>query len=96
MPLAVPDRDALVGKYTYGSGPRDCFTIEVRRDMLGREQLTIERPGAPSRQNLYHVGNLVFFPTGVPSVKVAFAREDAKITQLTLADPSRMLTARRE
>ena len=96
LPLAVPERDALAGKYTYGSGPRDYFTIEVRRDMLGREQLTIERSGAPSRQNLYHVGNLVFFPTGVPSAKIAFAKEGAKITQLTVADPNVMLTARRE
>ena len=95
-PLAVPDRDALVGTYTYGSGPRDHFTIEVRTDMLKREQLTIERAGASSRQNLYHVGNLVFFPTGVPSAKIAFAREGAKITQLTVADPNVMLTARRE
>ncbi len=96
QPLAVPDRDALVGKYTYGPGPRDYFTIEVRVDMLKREQLTIERSGAPSRQNLYHVGDLVFFPTGVPSAKIAFAREGAKITQLTVADPHVMLTARRE
>jgi hypothetical protein len=96
VPLAAPDRDALVGKYTYGSGPRDSFTVEVRRDMLGRDQLVIERPGAPSRQNLYHLGNLVFFPTGVPSAKIAFAREGAKITQLTVADPNVMLTARRE
>jgi hypothetical protein len=96
MPLATADRDTLVGKYTYGSGPRDHFTIEVRRDMLGRDQLVIERPGAPSRQNLYHVGNLVFFPTGVPSAKIAFAREGAKVTQLTVADPNVMVTARRE
>jgi hypothetical protein len=96
LPLAAPDRDALVGKYTYGAGPRDYFTIEVRRDMLGREQLTIERSGAPSRQNLYHLGNLVFFPTGVPSAKIAFAREGVRITQLTVADPNVMLTARRE
>ena len=41
-------------------------------------------------------GNLVFFPTGVPSAKIAFAREGAKITQLTVADPNGMLTARRE
>jgi len=96
LPFAGPERDALVGKYTYGSGPRDYFTIEVRRDMLGRDQLTIERSGAPSRQNLYHVGNLVFFPTGVPSTKIAFAKEGAKITQLTVADPNVMLTARRD
>ena len=96
VPLDAPDRDALVGKYTWGSGPRDYFTIEVRRDMLGRDQLTIERPGAPTRQNLYHLGNLVFFPTGVSSAKIAFAKAGAKITQLTVADPNVMLTARRE
>ena len=96
MPLATADRDALVGTYTYGSGARDSFTVEVRRDMLGRDQLVIERPGAPSRQNLYHVGNLVFFPTGVPSAKIAFAREGTRITQLTVADPNVMLTARRQ
>ena len=95
-PLEPPDRDALVGKYTYGPGPRDFFTVEVRRDMQGRDQVVIERAGAPSRQNLNHVGNLVFFPTGVPSAKIAFAREGAKITQLTVADPNVMLTARRE
>jgi hypothetical protein len=95
-PLATADRDLLGGKYTYGPAPRDSFTVEVRRDMLGRDQLTIERPGAPSRQNLYHLGNLVFFPTGVPSVKIAFAKEGAKITQLTVADPNVMLTARRD
>jgi hypothetical protein len=96
VPLATADRDLLVGKYTYGSGPRDHFTIEVRRDMLGRDQLTIERPGSPSRQNLYHTGNLVFFPTGVPSAKIAFAKDGAKITRFTVADPNVMLTARRE
>jgi hypothetical protein len=96
QPLAVADRDVLVGKYTYGSGPRDYFVIEVRTDMLKREQLTIERPDSPSRQNLYHTGNLVFFPTGVPSVKIAFAREGTRITQFTVADPNVMLTARRQ
>jgi hypothetical protein len=96
LPLPASERDTLVGKYTYGSGPRDYFTIEVRRDMLKREQLTIERAGAPSRQNLYHVGNLVFFPTGVASTKIAFAKEGEKITQFTVADPNVMLTARRE
>lgn len=95
VPLNVADRATLVGKYPYGPGSRDHFTIEVRRDMLGRDQLTIERTGAPSRQNLYHVGNLVFFPTGVPSAKIAFAKDGARITQLTVADPNVMMTARR-
>jgi hypothetical protein len=95
VPLEAPDRDAIVGTYTYGTGPRDSFTIESRRDQQGRDQVQIERAGA-GRQNLYHVGNLVFFPTGAPSVKIAFARSGGKATQLTVADPNVMLTARRD
>jgi hypothetical protein len=95
-PLDAADRDAIVGTYTYGPGPRDTFTVETRRDMQGRDQVTIERAGAPGRQNLNHVGGLVFFPTGVPSTKIAFARDGAKVTQLTVADPDVRITARRD
>jgi hypothetical protein len=90
QPLAPAERDALVGKYVYGSGPRDFFTVDVQQDRLG-----IDRPNAPARRFLMHTGSLVFFPTGVPSAKIAFARESGKVTQLTLADPNVMLTARK-
>lgn len=96
MPLAAQERDAVVGQYRYGSGPRDYFTIDVRRDQMGRDQLTIERPGAPTRQNLYHLGNLVFFPTGVPGAKIAFATDGAKATRMTFADPDVTITAGRQ
>jgi hypothetical protein len=88
--IAPADRDALVGKYVYGPGPRDYFTVDVQRDLLG-----IDRPSGPSRRGLIHTGNLVFFPTGVPTVKIAFAREGGKVLQLTVADPEVMVTARR-
>ena len=84
------DRDALVGKYVYGAGLRDFFTIDVQQDRLG-----IDRPNAPARRLLMHAGNLVFFPSGVPSVKIAFAKENARVVQLTLADAAVMVTARR-
>lgn len=90
QPIDTMDRDALVGRYVYGPGPRDSFTVDV--DKQGR--LAIDRPGATPR-NLMHTGNLVFFPIGVPTVKIAFARQGAKVTQLTLADPDVMLTAKR-
>ncbi len=64
--------------------------------MAGRDQLTIERTGAPGRQNLHHLGNLVFFPTGVPSVKIAFAKSGTRATQLTVADPEVLVTAQRD
>jgi len=88
--IAPADRDALVGKYVYGPGPRDYFSVDVQRDALG-----IDRPSGPSRRGLIHTGNLVFFPAGVPTVKIAFARDGGKVTQLTVADPEVMVTARR-
>jgi hypothetical protein len=90
QPLAPADRDSLAGKYVYGSGARDYFTIDVQRDLLG-----IDRPNSPARRGLGHLGNLVFFPTGVPTAKIAFLRESGKVTQLTLADPNVMVTAKR-
>lgn len=94
-PLAAADRDAIAGTYTYGPGARDTLTIVVGRDMRGRDQVTLERAGAPGRQNLHHAGELVFFPAGVPSTKIAFARDGGRVTQLTVADPEVVLTARR-
>ena len=85
--IAPADRDSLVGKYVYGPGPRDYFAIDVQRDALG-----IDRPSGPSRRGLIHTGNLVFFPVGVPSVKIAFSN-DGK--QLTIADPDVIVTAKR-
>lgn len=88
-PLETADRDAIVGRYVFGSGARDAFEIDVDKDQLG-----IARLGA-TRRFLNHTGTLVFFPSGVPSVKIAFARAAGKATQLTIADPEVVLTARR-
>jgi hypothetical protein len=89
-PLDAADRDAIVGQYVFGAGPRDYFTIDVQQDRLG-----IDRPNGPARRLLMHTGGLVFFPTGVPTAKIAFARVNGRITQLTLADPDVMVTAKR-
>ena len=90
QPLAAADRDALAGKYVYGPGPRDYFIIDVQQDRLG-----IDRPNSPARRFLMHIGNLVFFPTGVPAVKIAFARENGKVSRFTVADPAVMVTAKK-
>jgi hypothetical protein len=89
QPLDAADRSALVGRYVFGPGPNDYFDIDVAND-----QLLIGRPGA-TRQLLWHSGNLMFFPSGVVSVKIAFARQNGKITQFTVADPAVFLTAKR-
>jgi hypothetical protein len=90
QPLDAADRDAVVGTYVYGPGERDRFTVDVQQDRLG-----IDRPNGPARRLLLHTGSLVFFPSGVPTAKIAFARENGRVTQMTLADPNVMLTARR-
>lgn len=96
QPLDPADRDAIPGKYVYGPGPRDYFIIDLQLDkpMLGTV-LGVDRPNGPARRGLGHLGNLVFFPSGVPSVKIAFAREGDKVTRMTVADPDVMVTASR-
>jgi hypothetical protein len=89
QPLSASDRDAVVGEYGFGAGPRDYFVVDVRNDQLG-----LERPGQ-TRRFLIHTGGLVFFPSGVPSVRVAFARAGARADQVTIADPDVFLTAKR-
>ena len=80
---------SVVGTYTFGPGLHDHFVIDVRNDLLG-----IERPQS-DRNILNHAGGLVFFPSGVPTVKIAFARDGARIARLTVADPDVVLTASR-
>jgi hypothetical protein len=88
-PLEAVDREAVVGEYAFGTAEGDRFLVDVRNDRLG-----IERPGQ-SRVLLFHTGGLVFFPAGVPSVRIAFARVGGRATQLTVANPQVFLTARR-
>jgi hypothetical protein len=90
QPLAPADRDVLPGKYVYGPGLRDHFIVDVQRDQLG-----IDRPSAPTRRFLMHTGNLTFFPSGVPTVRIAFAREGATVTRLTIANAGEVLSAKR-
>jgi hypothetical protein len=90
QPIAPGDRDALAGRYVYGAGTRDYFTVDVQRDQLG-----IDRPGSPARRFLIHTGNLVFFPSGVPTVTIAFARNGNTVAQLAITDGGQVLTAKR-
>jgi hypothetical protein len=88
-PIEPADRDRVVGEYSFGAGPGDRFVVDFRDSQLG-----IERPGQ-TRRFLFHTGNLVFFPSGVPSVRIAFTGTGARAAQLTVADPDVFLTATR-
>jgi hypothetical protein len=89
QPTEPADRERVVGEYVFGAGPRDYFVIDFRDNQLG-----IERPGQ-TRRFLLHTGNLVFFPTGVPSVRIAFTGSQPRAGEMTLADPEVFLTATR-
>lgn len=88
-PIGNAERDSVVGRYAFGTGARDVFDVDVRQDQLG-----LQRPGTP-RRLLVHTGNLMFFPSGVPSVRIAFAREGGRVTRFTISDPDVLLTASR-
>ena len=88
-PLEPTDRDAVVGRYAFGQGPRDYLDVDVANNQLG-----INRPGA-TRRFLLHTGDLTFFPSGVPSVSIAFARVNGRVTQMTVADPGGHVTAKK-
>ncbi len=70
----------MVGRYIFGKGATDYVDVDVENDQLG-----IARPGA-TRRPLLHVGDLRCFPTGVPSVTIAFVRGDAGVVALTITD----------
>ncbi len=88
-PLADGERDALVGRYAFDRGPRDHFDVDVVNGGLG-----IARPGG-TRRGLSHTGALVFYPVGVPSLKIAFTKTGERVSGLTFAEPDVYLTATR-
>ena len=88
-PLYPADRDAVVGRYVFGPGENDRFDVDVKTDQLG-----LARPEG-TRRLLMHTGDLVFFPSGVPSVRIAFARTGGRVSRMTIADPDVYLTATR-
>ena len=90
VPIAPADREPLLGRYRFGSGAKDYFDVDVQNDRLG-----LARPGT-TRRFLFATGPLTFFPAGVPSVRIEFARTNGRIAQLTVADPDVYITAVRE
>lgn len=79
VPLTNSERESVVGKYAFGSGPRDHCEINAVKEQLG-----IMRPGSPGRQILHHEGGLVFYPAGAPSAKIAFQLEAGVVTGFKL------------
>jgi len=90
QPLETADRDAILGRYTFGPGQDDHYVVD-----LVRERPRINRPGAPGRPFLFHSGGLVFFPAGAPWAKIAFDRTADRVTGFSLTGIGTPITARR-
>jgi hypothetical protein len=90
QPLSADERAMLVGRYSFGAGPRDVFVIDDVKEILG-----ITRVGA-SRRNLLHRGDLVFTPVGAESVRIKIIRAGDRVDGFTVADPDAVVTATRE
>jgi hypothetical protein len=89
QPLDVATRDALVGSYSFGPSAEGRIEVNVAREMLG---LTVN---GGSRRNLFHVGDLTFYPAGAYSVRFAFTSEGDRVSGLTVVDGPLVLTAQR-
>jgi len=90
QPVALEDRAKMMGRFRFGSGPRDAFVFDEVRDVLG-----ITRVGA-TRRNLHHRRDLAFSPIGAEAVRITFVRAGDRVDGLTIADPDVLLSATKE
>jgi hypothetical protein len=88
MPLSDADRTALEGRYVFGPGPRDSFTVRSQGTLWG-----IQREGGELR-GLTHIGSLQFHPVGAGAVRVKFDRAQSGTT-LSVLDPDVVVTAKK-
>lgn len=87
-PLSPQERASILGTYRFADGPRGVFVVDVdARDRLGMTR------GGGDRRNLFHLGALVFYPTGAEAVRITFERAGDRVSQFTIADPGVVLTA---
>lgn len=88
-PLSDADRDACVGVFVFGPHETDRVETTVRRDTL-----FLERTGGAAR-GLTHLGDLVFFPAGAPSVRIRFERTGGTVGAVEFRDCEFILRAER-
>ena len=86
VPLSDAERSALDGRYVFGAGPRDAFTVKAQGNLWG-----IQREGGEMR-GLTHIGNLQFHPVGTPAVRVRFDRAQSTLSVL---DPDVVVVAKK-
>ncbi len=88
--LSDADRDAYLGRYTFGAGEEDWLEVYIN----DRGNLMIRR-GKGSGRGLSYVGDHQFRPAGASAVRIRFAVEGDRATAMTVLDPEVMVAARR-
>jgi hypothetical protein len=88
-PLSAADRASLVGRYTFGAGPRDAFVVDDQNEQVG-----FARVGT-GRRVLRHLGAFVFTAGGAEAIRIRFTRDGARVTGFTISDPGVVLEATR-
>jgi hypothetical protein len=86
-PISAEDRARIIGSYRFGPGEHDVFVVDDVRERLG-----LTRSGR-NRQNLFHLGNWMFYPTGAEAVRITFTRVGDRAVSFTVADPDVVITA---
>jgi hypothetical protein len=97
VPLSDSEIAALTGTYVFGFGASEQIDLTAeRRESVPPiySPLTWTRKGMMGRP-LVHLGDLVFYPAGAPSVRIRFTEVGASMA-MTISDPDVVLVARRK
>jgi hypothetical protein len=86
-PLPDEVRSAILGSYSFGSGPTQQVDVTFEKG-----KLIWTRKGTTGRF-LFHLGDQVFYPGGAPAVRISFT-EEAGVRVMTVNDPDVVLVAK--
>lgn len=88
-PLTDAEREAIVGRYSFGPTDDDVLEVKERKD----GGLEIVRASRISRPRLFHLGKGVFHPAGAPAVRIVFGSTDGMVRTLSVLDPDPLVEA---
>ena len=88
--MTAEQRAVFIGTYAFGSGDNDYFEVTENR-----ERLSARHGGRQFGRMLFPVSDREFYPSGSPTVRLAFELEDERATSLTVIDNEVILTAQR-
>ncbi len=88
--MNAEERRQFVGNYTFGSGSGDYLEVAENREVL-----SVKRAGQAFGRRMFPVSESEFYPSGSPTVRIAFDLGDGRATELRVIDSGVILTAAR-